>query len=178
MSSSLLPQPLIQPNAVLSQLQSGQIFIVQGERGSGLIICHRHHAEIAGPGSAIGGVFDLDCQRVVPFGAPSLIYSDDRAVRRQAYTTRQRWLTITQKIVGLPVPLKRAQGILHTLGRCTNPETVDRLPNDVLAQLVGVLPETVAMARPLMNTGAAAPANADGQDTTSRSPLAPAKALI
>jgi hypothetical protein len=55
---SLVPRPITQPTEILNQLQSGQLLRVKGCSGNAIIICHRHHAELAGPGAAVGSSFD------------------------------------------------------------------------------------------------------------------------
>lgn len=42
---------------LLSQLNSGQLLMVNRNRRNGLIIYKRFHAEFAGPGAAVGGFF-------------------------------------------------------------------------------------------------------------------------
>ncbi|MEO8892918.1 MAG: hypothetical protein ABI417_15615, partial [Coleofasciculaceae cyanobacterium] len=49
---------------ILKQLHEQKLLVVNTKRRNGLILYKRYHAEFAGPGSAIGGLFDLDCQRV------------------------------------------------------------------------------------------------------------------
>ncbi|NEQ68160.1 MAG: hypothetical protein F6K21_22175, partial [Symploca sp. SIO2D2] len=94
---ALSHRPITQPTDILNQLQSGQLLQVYGRRGNALIIVHRHHAELAGPGAAVGSVFDFDCCRVIPIGRVSIIYPESSAKRQQACAMRQRWIRFTQK---------------------------------------------------------------------------------
>lgn len=146
--TSLILKALAQPTEILTQLQSGQLLRVEGQPGSALIICHRHYAELAGPGAAVGGVFDLDCSRVIPIGSPAIVYSETHLERIEAYRIRQRWMTLTQKAMASPVPLQRSHNILTVLHRFFGAEVCQQLPDEVIAQLVGVLPKTVQMVRP------------------------------
>jgi hypothetical protein len=140
-----------QPTDILAQLQSGQLLRVSGCRGNAIIICHRHHAELAGPGAAVGGVFDLNCSRVIPVGNISLVYPESRSERHKAYTLRQRWMLFTLHAMKSQVPLQRATNFLCLLHKYFDSQRVEQLPDEVLAQLVGVLPKTISMVRQTHN---------------------------
>lgn len=144
---ALIRRPLTQPTEILSQLQSGQLLQLRGRRGNAIIICHRHHAELAGAGAAVGGVLDLDCRRVIPIGKISLVYPESRSERQRAYAMRQQWILFTHKAMESWVPLQRARNLLVQLYRYFEPELIDQLPDEILAQLVGVLPKTIGMVR-------------------------------
>jgi hypothetical protein len=146
-NKSLVFRGITQPTEILSQLQTGQLLRVKGCRSSGLIICHRHHSELAGPGAAVGGVFDLKCSRVIPIGRVSIVYPETYPERRQAYVLRQRWMLFTQKAMESWVPLQRAKRLLLMLDQYFDPQLIDELPDEVLAQLIGVLPKTIGMMR-------------------------------
>jgi hypothetical protein len=117
-----------------------------------MIICHRYHAEIAGPGAAIGGVFDFDCKRVIPLGKISLVYPESRLERQQAYAVRQKWLGFTKQAMNSYVPLERAHKILTLLYKYFEPQIIDKLPDEIIGQLVGVMAKTVGMVRPSLRS--------------------------
>ncbi len=144
---ALIHRPITQPTKILAQLQSGQLLRVSGHRGNAIIICHRHHAEIAGLGAAVGGVFDLDCGRVIPIGRIGLVYPESFSERQKAYIQRQRWILFTHKAMESWVPLQRAKNILILLHKYFDPYIIEQLPDEVIAQLVGVLPKTIGMVR-------------------------------
>jgi hypothetical protein len=144
---SLVRRPITQPKEIINQLQNGQLLRVRGCRGNAIIICHRHHAELAGPGAAVGGVFDINCSRVIPLGKISIVYPESSSERQKAYKLRQQWILFTQKAMESSVPLQRANNLLLSLYKYFEPQIIDQLPNEVLAQLVGVLPKTIAMLR-------------------------------
>ncbi len=144
---ALILRPILQPTEIVAQLQSGQLLRVSGHRGNAIIICHRHHAELAGPGAAVGGVLDLDCGRVIPVGTIALVYPQSRRERQQAYLLRQRWTLFTQEAMKSWVPLQRAENLLIMLNKYFKPSVIDQLSDEVLAQLVGVLPTTIGMVR-------------------------------
>ena len=145
---SLVRRPIIQTTEILNQLQSGQLFRVNGTPGNAIVICHRHHAELAGPGAAVGGPFDVDCRRVIPVGKISIVYPASRSDRRKAYAVRQQWITFTQKAMESWVPLQRAHNILSRLDQYFDPQIIDQLSDEAIAQLVGVFPKTIGMVRP------------------------------
>jgi len=136
-----------QGSDTLSLLQTGKVFIVNSRRRNGLILFKRYHAEFAGPGAAVGGLFDLECSRVIPVADFGLVYPESYEERQQAYVIRQQWIRSTQKVTHNPVPLQRATELLTVLVECFDCDTVAQLPDDALAMLVGVLPKTIKMAR-------------------------------
>jgi hypothetical protein len=147
---SLVCRPIIQPTELLSQLQTGQLLRVKGSQGSALIICHPHHSELAGPGAAVGSVFDLKCSRVIPIGKVSIVYPETRIERHKAYVLRQQWILFTQKAMDSWVPLQRGKRLLFLLYQYFDPQLIDELPDEVLARLVGVLPHSISMARQVL----------------------------
>ena len=149
---ALVRRPIIQTTEILNQLQSGQLFRVHCTPGNAIVICHRHHAELAGPGAAVGGSFDVDCRRVIPVGKVSIVYPASRIERRKAYAIRQQWIVFTQKAMQGWVPLKRAHIILILLEKYFDPQVIDQLPDEAIAQLVGVFPKTIGMVRPTLKS--------------------------
>lgn len=145
-----LKQDLIEYSGVrdvLTQLNSGQLLVVNSRRRNGLIIYKRFHAEFAGPGAAVGSFFDVDCQRAVPVGDLSLVYPENQEERQKAYLIRRQWIRLTQQLTDNPVPLQRAQMILNQFENYFGAEMVAQLPDEAFALLVGVLPQTVRMMR-------------------------------
>lgn len=132
---------------ILTQLNSGQLLMVNSRKRNGLIIYKRFHAEFAGPGAAVGSFFDVDCQRVIPVGNLSLVYPDEQEERQKAYLIRRQWIRLTQQLTDNPVPLQRAQMILNQFENYFGSETVANLPDEAFALLVGVLPQTICMLR-------------------------------
>ncbi|XHX75985.1 MAG: hypothetical protein RBJ76_16220 [Stenomitos frigidus ULC029] len=132
---------------ILTQLNSGQLLMVNSRRRNGLIIYKRFHAEFAGPGAAIGSFFDVDCQRVVAVGDLSLVYPETQEERQNAYKIRRQWIRLTQQLTDNPVPLQRAQMILNQFENYFGAEMVAELPDEAFALLVGVLPQTISMMR-------------------------------
>jgi hypothetical protein len=129
---------------VLNQLHKGERLQVIATKGSVLILCHEYHAEIAGSGAAIGGLADLRCRRLIPIGEVYFQALPSGQARQQARRIRQKWTRCTQKVLIHVEPTKRATIMLRILEKFCGVTAARALPQDVLAQLVGVLPETVA----------------------------------
>jgi hypothetical protein len=119
-----------------------ELLIVSSRRRNCLILFKRYHAEIAGPGAAVGGLIDRDCQRVLPVGNLSLISPESSEERQRAYLIRRQWVRLTIEMIDNLTPLQRAQRILNF-----ESEQRAQLPDEALAFLVGVLPETIRKAR-------------------------------
>jgi hypothetical protein len=132
---------------ILRQLHDQQLLIVSSTARNGLILYKGFHAEFAGPGSAVGGPFDLDCKRVLPVGRLSLKPPESAEERRKAILIRRQWVRLTMQITDNPVPLQRAQKILNQLENYFDQETITQLPDEALALLVGVLPHTIKRVR-------------------------------
>jgi hypothetical protein len=124
-----------------------ELLIVNARRRNGLILYKHYHAEFAGPGSAVGGPFDQDCQLALPVGNLSLLNPESTDDRTRAYLIRRQWVRLTRQITENPEPLRRAQMILNQFEHYFDLKTVAQLPDDALALLVGVLPQTIRKAR-------------------------------
>lgn len=124
-----------------------ELLIVNARRRNGLILHKHYYAEFAGPGSAVGGPVDRDCQRVLPVGNLSLLYPESTDDYTRAYLIRRQWVRLTRQITENPDPLRRAQMILNQFEHYFDSKTVAQLPDDALALLVGVLPQTIRKAR-------------------------------
>ncbi|HIK27055.1 MAG: hypothetical protein N3E45_07380 [Oscillatoriaceae bacterium SKW80] len=147
----LVPQTATHSTQILPLLKSGHLLAIDPQCRGGLIICKNHHAELAGPGAAVGGAFDLTCLKVVPLGDCRFICPNSYEARQQAYRCRQEWLERTQQAMQDAVPLRRAKAILALIAQYFDSQTAESLPDDILAMLVGVFPKTVRMARQLVN---------------------------
>lgn len=121
--------------------------IISPCRRNGLILYKPYHAEFAGPGAAVGGLIDQDCQQMLPVGNLSLFSPKSANERQRAYLIRRQWVRLTIEITDNPVPSQRAQKILNQFQGFFEAEIIAQLPDVALALLVGVLPQTVKEAR-------------------------------
>jgi hypothetical protein len=134
---------------LLTLLHSGKVFTVNSRKRNGLILFKRYHAEFAGPGAAVGGDYDFDCQSVLPIGNLSLLSSESYEDRQKAYLIRRQWIRLIRQITENQIPQQRVQKILDQFEQYFPPEMVASLPDVAFALLVGVLPQTVAIVRRL-----------------------------
>lgn len=133
--------------SLVSRIRNGQLMIVDSRRRNGLILYKRYHAEFAGPGAAIGGCIDLDCEDVLPVGNLLLLEPSDHEERQKSYLIRRQWIRLTHQFTDNKVPAKRAQMILNQFETYFDRDTIAQIPDTAFAKLVGVLPHTVKSAR-------------------------------
>jgi hypothetical protein len=131
----------------LACIQSGQVWTVNSRQRNGIILHKPFHTEFAGPGAAVGGRLDLDCQRIILMGKLSLIRPDSHQERQNAYLIRRQWIKLIQQVTDKSDPLQRAQQILNQFENYFDQDTIGRIPDEAFAAMVGVLPYTIRMAR-------------------------------
>jgi hypothetical protein len=132
---------------LLQKIKSGQLLIVNPRRRNGIVIYRQFHAVFAGPGSAVGGDFDQDCISILPLGKLSLLEPSSPEEQQKALRIRLQWVRLTQNFTDRPVPVDRAQMILEQFQMYFDQKIVNRIPDDAFAQMVGVFPETIRLAR-------------------------------
>ena len=138
---------VLETDEILNQLNSDQLWVVNSRRRNGIIIYKKFHAEFAGPGAAVGGLFDKTCQKVIPLGNLSLVPSTSHEEQQKALRIRLQWIRLTQNFTDKPVPLERAQMILEQFKNYFDQQIVDHVPDEAFALLVGVFPFTIRIAR-------------------------------
>jgi hypothetical protein len=132
---------------LLSQLKSGDLFVVDSRKRSGLIIFKPFHAEFAGPGAAIGSVFDQDCVGVLPVGDFSAVPLETLEDRQKAYLIRRQWIRLVQQITDNPDADERVRMLLNQFNNYFDWTTVGQISDEAFALMVGVLPQTVTTVR-------------------------------
>lgn len=110
---------------------------------SGLILCKGYHAEFAGPGALVRTALEQQCTAIVAIGAPEIIEVVTPEERQKAYGRRIQWMRWLQKITDHPSPVERLEKLLYGFEAFFGRNVVQELPHEVLALLVGVLPQTV-----------------------------------
>lgn len=133
--------------SLVARIRNGQLMIVDSRRRNGLILFKKYHAEFAGPGAAIGGCIDLDCEDVLPVGSLLLLEPSDHEERQKSYLIRRQWIRLTHQFTDNKLPAKRAQMILNQFETYFDRDTIAQIPDTAFAKLVGVLPHTVRAAR-------------------------------
>lgn len=121
--------------------------MINSRKRNGLILIKSFHAEFAGPGSAIGGDFDRDCQQIIPVGDLTIGEPESSDERQKAYLIRRQWIRLAQQITDHPLPGDRVKMMLQQFENYFTTETVQALPDEAFALLVGVLPHTVLQIR-------------------------------
>lgn len=132
---------------VVEKIDSGRLWVVNSRRRNGLIVLRKFHAEFAGPGAAVGGDLDEDVVKVIPIGNLSLLEPDSHEAHQNAIKIRLQWIRLTQNFTDQPSPDDRARMILEQFKTYFDQATVDRVPDEAFALLVGVLPQTIRRIR-------------------------------
>lgn len=139
----------LQSSEILKLIHSGKVLMVNSRKRNGLILFKEYHAEFAGPGAAIGGDYDSDCQGILPIGNISLLTPECHEERQKAYLIRRQWIRLIKQITEFPIAQQRIQKILDQFEVFFSAEIVADIPDTAFARLVGVLPQTVAIVRRL-----------------------------
>lgn len=124
-----------------------EVLIVSNRRRNGLILYKHYYAEFAGPGAAVGGPVDQDCQYMLPVGKLSLVSPLSSDERQRAYLIRRQWVRLIKEITDIPTPLQRAQRLMNHFDGFFEPDIIAQIPDTALALLIGVLPETIKKVR-------------------------------
>jgi hypothetical protein len=132
---------------VVEKLSNGQMWVVNSRRRNGLIVLREFHAEFAGPGAAVGGDLDEGVVKVIPIGNLSLLEPDSHEEHQNAIKIRLQWIRLTQNFTDQPQPDDRARMILEQFKTYFDQATVDLVPDEAFALLVGVLPQTIRRVR-------------------------------
>ena len=132
---------------VVEKIESGRLWVVNSRRRNGLIVLREFHAEFAGPGAAVGGDLDDDIVKLIPIGNLSLLEPSSHEAHQSAIKIRLQWIRLTQNFTDQPSPDDRARKILEQFKTYFDQSTVDTVPDEAFALLVGVLPQTIHRAR-------------------------------
>ncbi len=144
----MAPAPTTSLQELLTRIQCGELLVVNSRRKNGLILGKRFHAEFAGPGAAIGGVLDLDCEWLIPIGNLSWVIPESNEEQENAFKIRRQWIKlITRLFTEGSTPLERAHNVLDHFEGYFDLETIQQLPTEAWAFLIGVFPQTIEIAR-------------------------------
>lgn len=132
---------------VVEKIDSGRLWVVNSRRRNGLIVLRKFHAEFAGPGAAVGGDLDDDIVKLIPIGNLSLLEPSSHEAHQSAIKIRLQWIRLTQNFTDKPSPDDRARKILEQFKTYFDQSTVDTVPDEAFALLVGVFPQTIRRAR-------------------------------
>lgn len=132
---------------VLNRLNSGNLWVVNSRRRNGIILYRGFYAEFAGPGAAVGGPLDGGCEKIIPLGNLSLLEPASHEDQQKALKIRLQWIRLTQNFTDQPSPSDRARMILEQFKTYFDQSTVDQVPDEAFALMVGVLPQTIHKVR-------------------------------
>ncbi len=126
--------------------QESPFTALSAQRRNGLILCKTYHAEFAGPGAAVGRPCDFDCQQAIAIGNKwELVTLESAEDQQAAYRRRIQWMYWLKKVTEKARPTGRAEALLSSFDAFFEPKAVASLPLEVLAKLVGVFPQTMAV---------------------------------
>ncbi len=140
--SSLLAQSSVTSFTPALPMEAPLLMV--GERKkSGLILCKEFHAEFAGPGAALCSPVEQPYKAVIAIGSPDIMTTHSASDRSRAYGLRIQWSRWLYRIADQENPVDRVDKLLAGLEEFFGRSVVMSLPTEVLALLVGVLPQTV-----------------------------------
>lgn len=139
---------IARPSSQLLQLlKSGQLLVLVDQPCTALILQKAFHAEFVGPGAAVGGVFDLNTTAIYPLGNVNFLSPETGLERKQAFQQRMDYIEALQSITIEQTPFSRSNRIFTYLHEWVGQEVTQHIPDELIASLVGVFPQTIAIAR-------------------------------
>ena len=126
--------------------KSGQLLTIKPTCRGGLILQKSFYADLIGPGSAVGGYFDIKCNFVYQLGKVEFSVPETYEDRRLAVQKRIACIRRLQSIVILPLAIDRAQRMIELLSRWLGQAEAEGIPDELAAKLAGVLPKTIILA--------------------------------
>lgn len=132
---------------LLSLLKSGQWLALSSDFKGGLIIRKRFYADFVGSGAAVGGCLDVNCTCVYVLGTVQFYAPATYKERASAFGQRIACIERLKEILLERSRLRRAYSILGQLSRWVGADAVKNIPDELVAQLAGLLPTTVKVAR-------------------------------
>ncbi|ELR99385.1 hypothetical protein [Gloeocapsa sp. PCC 73106] len=142
----------IENSNLLENLQQQGSLVIDSRQKNGLILYKQYHAEFAGPGALVGGTIDTDLVRLISVGNLALMAPQTAKERISGYLIRRQWNRLIKQITNHSDPLERGQLILNQFEHWFSAQTVEMIPDEAFALLVGVFPQTIRTVR-LINMG-------------------------
>jgi hypothetical protein len=93
----------------------------------------------------VGTLVDQNCLAIIAIGSPEITEIQTYEERQQAYGRRIQWIRWLQKITDHPDPVQRAEKLFSGFEAFFGGQILMSLPDEVLALLAGVLPQTIAI---------------------------------
>jgi hypothetical protein len=124
-----------------------RLLAVGESKRSGLILCKSHYAEFAGPGAAIACSAEQGYISALALGSPEIVEVITHEERQKAYSRRIQWVRWLNKIVTHPEPIQRTEKLFTGFREFFGEEILAEIPDEIMALLAGVLPQTVTSLR-------------------------------
>lgn len=144
-SAKPFAQP-VQSELPVSLFHSGQLLAIHPKSRGGLILQRSFYADLIGPGSAVGGYFDVNCKSVYLLGDLKFYVPETYEERRQAVQKRISCIKKQQSIILVPTAVERAEMVIDLLCRWLGRAEAQTIPYELMSQLAGVLPKTTTLA--------------------------------
>lgn len=133
-------------NQPIELLKSGQLLSITMGDNVGIILQKPFFAEFIGPGSAVGGIFDLQCVTIYTLGQVEFTVPETQDARKLAFERRMEDLSAMQDLCQSDGPLARSIKFIETMSDRFGEDQIRSIPDEVLAKVMGVLPSTIEMA--------------------------------
>ncbi|QUY45889.1 hypothetical protein HRE53_26540 (plasmid) [Acaryochloris sp. 'Moss Beach'] len=146
MSQHKVASPNMREHLSIEILQNGHLWSIVNHQQTGVILQKKYYAEYIGPGAAIGGPFDPECISIHVLGAVEYEIPKTDEMRFSAFQNRIKNIEQLKEICEISSPLNRGIAILVMFSQQFSLEEIQRIPNNLLAMLVGVAPSTITAA--------------------------------
>lgn len=141
-------QAISTPNSLpLSFFKSGQFLALTPDCQGGIILQKQFYTDFVGSGAVVGSSLDVNCLSIYVIGAVEFHASTIYEQRQQAFQKRMDYSQQLQEITQEYAPHQRAFLILQQLSKWVGLEEVQKIPNELVAQMAGLFPETIEFVR-------------------------------
>jgi hypothetical protein len=131
--------------ALLDLFKSGQWLALKPECRGGLIVQKSFYADFVGPGAAVGGSFDVNCTSVYVLGEVEFYAPTTYEERQYAFQKRVTYIEKLSAILSVRAPVHRACLTIRQLCLWVGVSQTRSIPLELIAQLGGLLPHSVAL---------------------------------
>lgn len=138
---------LLGTNRSESTPQTSRLLAIGEAKKSGLILCKPFHAEFAGPGAVVKVPGEQETVRLIAIGSPEIVEVVTHEERQRAYSRRIQWTRWLQKNTDHVEPSQRIEKLFFSFEAFFGRQILASLPDEALALLVGVLPQTITALR-------------------------------
>lgn len=135
-------------NQVLNRIRNGEVLIISSRRRGGLILRKPYYSQFVGPGGAVGGKLDLDCDRLIPVGKLALVAPHHGDDLYRAYLIRRQWILNIHHITQYTNSDERAERLVNQLEHYFDSETIAKIAPEDLAVMIGTFTATVEKIMP------------------------------